>query len=356
MMLYPISRTGRGGEDLRTIGLRGKNVVLVDQTRLPGEFRLVRCRNAEEVARAIEHMQVRGAPALAAAAAMALAVTALHSKAGTKAQLLRELRQAADRVRRTRPTAVNLFVGLDRVLGAAKKAPDIERARSAVVHEARCIADEDVEVNKRMGANGARLLKRGDVVLTHCNAGALAAVDYGMALGVIRAARQRGKRVSVIATETRPLLQGARLTAWELKRDGIPVTVITDNMVGDCFRKKMIDLVMVGADRILSDGHVVNKIGTYTIAITAKFHSVPFYVVAPLSTFDLKSKVEEVIIEEREAREVKEIAGHKIVPKGVPVLNPAFDVTPPDLITAIITEKGIIRSPFNKNIPKLAIK
>ena len=353
-MFHATGGVRKSGEILRTIELRGKSVILIDQTKLPQKLRLVRCENAEEVARAVERMQVRGAPALAAAAAMALAVTALRSKAGTKAQLLRELRRAADVVGRTRPTAVNLFVGLKRALDAAKANPDAKRARRAVVREAKRIAEEDVKVNKRIGENGARLLKSGDVVLTHCNAGALATVDYGTALGVVRSAWRKGKRIRVIATETRPLLQGARLTAWELKRDGIPVTVITDNMVGYCFRKKMINLVMVGADRILSDGHVINKIGTYTIAIAAKFHSVPFYVVAPLSTFDLKSTVEKVIIEERDAREVKEIRGRKIVPEGVPVLNPAFDVTPPDLITAIVTEKGIITPPFDKNVPMLA--
>jgi methylthioribose-1-phosphate isomerase len=347
---------GKSGEDMRTIELRGKSVVLIDQTRLPRELRFVKCRSAEELAKAIERMQIRGAPALAAAAAMALAVTVLRSKAGGRAQILRELETAAARLRRTRPTGVNLFVGLKRVLSIARSARDVRGIRAAVVREAKRIADEDVEANRRMGKYGARLLKDGNVVLTHCNTGALATVDYGTALGVIRAARRQGKRIRVIVTETRPLFQGARLTAWELKREGIPVRVIADNMVGYCLHKKMIDLVMVGADRILSDGHVVNKIGTYTIAITAKFHSVPFYVVAPISTFDLKGGVNEVIIEERAAREVREIAGYKIVPEGVPVLNPAFDITPPDLITAIVTEKGIIRPPFERNIPRLANK
>jgi len=341
---------------MRTIELRGKSVVMIDQTRLPQELKFVRCNSADDIVRAIKAMQIRGAPALGVAAAMALAVTAIHSRARSREGLLRELKRAASKVRRTRPTAVNLFGGLDRVLKVARAAKDVEELRDAVVREAKHIAEEDVETNRRMGEHGAGLIKDGNVVLTHCNTGALAAVDYGTALGAIRAAWAQGKRVKVIVTETRPQLQGARLTAWELKREGIPVTVITDGMVGYCFHKKMIDLVMVGADRILSDGHVVNKIGTRTIAITAKFHSVPFYVVAPLSTFDLKSRMDEVIIEERPAREIREIAGYKIVPEGTPVLNPAFDITPPDLITAIVTEKGIIRPPFKKNIPKLANK
>ncbi|MDI6642815.1 MAG: S-methyl-5-thioribose-1-phosphate isomerase [Candidatus Hodarchaeaceae archaeon] len=328
---------------MRTIELKGKDVVLIDQTRLPRELRLIKCKNAEEVARAIERMQVRGAPALAAAAAMALAVTALRSRARTKSQLLQELKRAANRVKRTRLTAVNLFVGLKRTLDAAQAAPSTERARSAVVREARRIAEEDIRVNKKIGENGARLLKSGDVVLTHCNAGALATIDYGTALGVIRAAWRKGKHISVIATETRPLLQGARLTAWELKREGIPVTVITDSMVGDCFRKRMIDSVLVGADRIAANGDTANKIGTYSIAVLAREHRVPFYVVAPTSTIDFSMRSgKEIPIEQRSAEEVAFIGRTRIVPKGVKVLNPAFDVTPARLITAIVTENGIV--------------
>ncbi len=329
---------------MRTIELRGKDVVLIDQTRLPREFRLVRCRNAEEVARAIERMQVRGAPALAAAAAMALAVTALRSKAGTKVQFMRELRRAASRIRRTRPTAVNLFVGLNRVLGVAQAAPSAKQACSAVVRETRRIAEEDIEVNKRMGEHGARLLRDGDVVLTHCNAGALATVDYGTALGVVRTAWRSGKRISVIATETRPLLQGARLTAWELKREGIPVTVVTDSMTGHLMARKMIKVVLVGADRIAANGDAANKIGTYTIAVLAKEHNVPFYVVAPLSTIDMTKRTgKDIPIEQRRPEEVALIGQTRIVPKGVKVLNPAFDVTPARFITAIVTEKGVVK-------------
>ncbi len=329
---------------MRTIDLICRSVVLIDRTKLPQKLEFVRCKNAEEVARAIERMQVRGAPALAAAAAMALAVTAMNSKARTKAQLLVELKRAAARVRRKRHTAVNLFVGLKRSLDVAKAAPDVRRARSAVVREAKRIAEEDVEVNKRIGKNGARLLKDGDTVLTHCNAGALATVDYGTALGAVRAARRMGKRVSVIATETRPLLQGARLTAWELKRDGIPVTVITDNMVGAVMRSSQVDAVLVGADRIAANGDTANKIGTYSIAVLAREHRVPFYVVAPTSSIDMSMRSgNEIPIEQREPGEVEFIGGIRVVPKGVKVLNPAFDVTPARFITAVVTEQGVVK-------------
>ena len=329
---------------MRTVKLQGRNVVLIDQTALPHKLKLVRCRNAEEVARAIERMQVRGAPALAVTAAMALAVTALRSKAGTKAELLRDLRRAAKRIERTRPTAVNLFVGLKRSLDAAEKVPDIKSARMAVVGEARRMAEEDIEVNKKLGDNGSKLLKDGDVVLTHCNAGALAAVDYGTALGVIRSAWRKGKRVSVIVTETRPLLQGARLTAWELKREGIPITVIVDSAAGHLMARGEIDAVLVGADRIAANGDTANKIGTYPIAVLAKEHRVPFYVIAPTSSIDMSLRTgREIPIEHRGAEEIAVIGRTRMVPKGVKVLNPAFDVTPAHLITAIVTERGTVK-------------
>jgi len=329
---------------LRTIELRGNEVLLIDQTLLPSKLVTVRCRSAEDVARAIELLQVRGAPALASAAAMALAITALRSKAKTTASLMRELDSAGKRIGRTRPTAVNLFVGLERALGAARVATDLESVRKAVVREAKDIADEDVAVNKKMGENGARLVKDGDVVLTHCNAGALATAGYGTALGVIRAAHGRGKKITVIATETRPLLQGARLTAWELKRDGIPVTVITDNMVGHVMSTRKVNAVIVGADRIVANGDTANKIGTYSIAVLAKEHGVPFYVAAPTSTIDMRLKSgEEIPIEERSPEEVIFIRGVRVVPKGVKVFNPSFDVTPARYIKAIITERGVVK-------------
>ncbi len=329
---------------MRTIELRGKSVVLIDQTRLPEKLKFIKCNSVDAIARAIKTMQIRGAPALGVAAAMALAVTALRSQARDKAGLLRELERSAKKIGRTRPTAVNLFVGLDRALKVARKAKSIQEVCEAVVREAKRIADENVEANKRIGKHGASLIRDGNTILTHCNTGALACVDYGTALGAIRAAWSQGKRIRVIATETRPRLQGARLTAWELKRAGIPVTVITDNMVGALMSQGAIDLVMVGADRIAANGDVVNKVGTYTLAVLAKEHGVPFYVVAPTPTIDLRVRTgSEVPIEHRDPREVIFVGRTRLVPKGVKVLNPAFDLTPARLVTAIVTERGIVR-------------
>ncbi len=329
---------------MRTLELRGKSVVLVDQTLLPGKLKFIKCNSANSIARVIREMRIRGAPALGVAAAMALAVAALNSGTKSGRALLHELRRAADKIRRTRPTGANLFVGLNRVLKAALKAGDVEEMKWVVVREVRRIADEDVRANKRMGRHGARLIKNGATVLTHCNTGALACVDYGTALGAIRAARERGKRVRVIVTETRPLCQGARLTAWELKRERIPVTVITDGAVGHAMERGLIDLVMVGADRIAANGDAANKIGTYTIAVLAKEHRVPFYVVAPTTTIDMGTPTgEKIPIEYRASREVEFMGGKRLVPKGVKVLNPAFDITPARLITAIVTERGVVK-------------
>lgn len=330
---------------MRTIELKDKEVLLIDQSKLPSKLEFIRCRDVDAVARAIERMKIRGAPALAVAAAMGLAVTALHSKARSREGLMGELGAAADKIRHTRPTAANLFVGLKRTLGVAREVKGgVDEMRQAVVEEAQKIADEDVEINRRMGKNGSRLIKGGDTVLTHCNTGALATVDYGTALGVIRAAREEGKRVKVIVTETRPLLQGARLTAWELKRDGIPVTLITDNMAGYVMSQGKVDLVLVGADRIAANGDVANKIGTYTLAVLAKRHRVPFYVVAPTTTIDPEiSSGSEIEIEHRDPSEVTCIGGRRMAPEGVEVLNPAFDVTPASLVTAIATERGVVK-------------
>jgi len=330
---------------MRTLELRGKSLVLIDQTLLPEKLEFIKCKTVSDVARAIKGMKVRGAPALGVTAAMALAVAALNSRAKSREALLRELKRADKIIRRTRPTAVNLFVGLDRVMRVAfKTSGDVQMVRKAVVQEAQKIADEDIETNKRMGRNGARLIKDGATVLTHCNAGALACVDYGTALGVIRAAREQGKRFKVIATETRPLCQGARLTAWELKREGIPVTVITDNMVAHVMGQGLVDAVFVGADRIAANGDVANKIGTYSIAVLAKEHRVPFYVVAPTTTIDLSTSTgKKIPIEHRASREVEFIGGKRLVPKGVKTLNPAFDVTPARLVAAIVTERGVVK-------------
>lgn len=331
---------------MRTIELKGKCVVLIDQTKLPHELKFVGCKSAEEIARAIEGMKIRGAPALGVASAMALAITALRSTSRTRRGLLSDLERAAQRIRRTRPTAVNLFWSLEKILRSASLSQgSVEQLRKLVVEEAQKIAEEDIKVNKLMGENGAALIKDGDVILTHCNTGWLAtAGEYGTALGAIKVAWEQGKKIKVIATETRPLLQGARLTAWELKREGIPFSLITDGMVGAVMRRGMVNLVMVGADRIASNGDVANKIGTYTIAVLAKEHGIPFYCVAPTSSIDLNiASGEEIPIEHRGQEEVTTIAGKRIAPRGTNALNPAFDVTPAPLITAIVTEKGVVK-------------
>jgi len=327
---------------MRTIEWRDGVVVTIDQTRLPNEEVFLELKSVQEVASAIKEMKVRGAPLIGVTAAYGLALAAYHSKAKTRESLLKELEASANVIRATRPTAVNLFWAVDRVLKRAHETVgDHEAVRRAVIEEANRMADEDVEVNRRIGRNGSRLLKDGDTVLTHCNAGSLATVDYGTALAVIRSAWEEGKRVSVIADETRPKLQGARLTAYELMRDGIPVTLITDSMVGYVMAGGLVDKVIVGADRVVQDA-VINKIGTYTVAVLAHEHGVPFYVAAPKSTFDLERKAEEVEIEMRSPEEVTHIGSVRIAPEGVKVLNPAFDITPISYVTAIICEDGVI--------------
>ena len=322
---------------------RDGTLIILDQTRLPLEEVWLELTEPGQVAEAIKNMRVRGAPLLGAVAAFGLALAAVRSRARDPQELLSELEATAELIRSTRPTAVNLFWALDRVLSAAKKAEGgVEAIKAAVVEEAKRIAEEDVEMNKRIGLHGQELVPDGSTVLTHCNAGALATVGYGTALGVIRAAVEAGKKIRVIATETRPLLHGARLTAYELLRDGIPVTLITDNMVGYVMSRGMVDLVVVGADRIVRDG-VFNKIGTYTIAVLAKEHEVPFYVAAPSSTLDLGRSSGEVVIEERSPDEVTHVGPVRIAPEGVDVLNPAFDFTPMRYVTAIITEDGVFR-------------
>lgn len=340
--------------DFRTIYWREGAVYLVDQSKLPHSLEFIKCISYREVCEAIRTMKVRGAPAIGAAAAYGLALAAHNSGARTRAQLIEDIKKAYEELRSTRPTAVNLFWALERVLRRAMAVKDgVEDVKEAVIEEANKIAEEDVEVNKRLGKIGAQLIDDGDTILTHCNAGALATVGYGTALGVIRAAVEGGKRIKVIATETRPKLQGARLTVYELMKDGIPVTLITDNMVGYCMYKGMIDKVIVGADRVLADGHVINKIGTYSIAVLAKTHGIPFYVAAPFSTFDLDSKVKDVVIEERKPEEVLCVMGLRIAPEGAKAFNPAFDITPPEYVTAIITERGIIRPPYEENIRRI---
>jgi methylthioribose-1-phosphate isomerase len=326
---------------LRTIQWKDGVVVTIDQTKLPNKTVLLKMKKCSEVASGIREMKMRGAPLIGVAAAYGLALMAYHSKAEKREELMKEIEESAEVLRKSRPTAVNLFWAVDRILKRAKETSGNARASAkAIVDEAQRMADEDVEANHRMGEHGAKLIENGDVVLTHCNAGSLATVDYGTALGVLRAALEQGKKISVIATETRPKLQGARLTTYELKRDGIPVTLITDNMVGYVMSKQLINKVVVGADRIVQDA-VINKIGTYTIAVLAHEHHIPFYVAAPTSTFDLSQTSEGVVIEERNSEEVTHFGSESIASSGINVLNPAFDITPMKYVSSIICETGV---------------
>ncbi|UCE95435.1 MAG: S-methyl-5-thioribose-1-phosphate isomerase [Candidatus Bathyarchaeota archaeon] len=326
----------------RTIEWKAGSVTTIDQTKLPNRTSLLKIESCDGIAKAIRTMQVRGAPLLGAVAAYGLALTAFHSKAKDKDQIMRELAASAEILKRTRPTAVNLFWALKRVMKKAEETRgDAVDVVKAVVDESQMIATEDVEANQKIGKHGTNIVDDGDNLLTHCNAGSLATVGYGTALGVIRAAWSDGKSIKVIATETRPLLQGARLTTYELLRERIPVTLITDNMVGYIMSKGLVDKVIVGADRIVKDA-VVNKIGTYTIAVLAKEHKVPFYVAAPKSTFDMNRLAEDVIVEERNIEEVVKFGDMRIAPKKISALNPAFDITPMKYITAIIYEEDVI--------------
>jgi len=326
---------------------------MIDQTALPARFAYVSYTSPEQVATAIRTMVVRGAPAIGVAAAMGMALAAQRSKANRLPDLIRDMEASATLLRSTRPTAVNLFWGIDRVMRKAKASSSAREAKDSVVDEVRAMEDEDVEANMKLGKYGADLIEDGDTVLTQCNAGALATVGYGTALGVVRAAVQQGKFVKVLVPETRPALQGARLTAFELSRDQIPCTLIADTAVGHMMSLGRVDKVVVGADRITRDGFVFNKIGTYQEAVLAKRHGVPFYPAAPRSTFDLSRTHNQVTIEERGAEEVFEVRGRRIAPKGVPVANPAFDMTPPELVRSMITDRGLIRPPFASEIARL---
>jgi methylthioribose-1-phosphate isomerase len=328
---------------LKTIRWKDGVVITVDQTLLPHRLVHLKLRTPNQIAKAIKNMKIRGAPLLGAAAALALAQTVYKSKAKSRASLLKELQKTAVLIKTTRPTAVNLFNSVDAVLKMAEEHPcSLKELRRYLIKKCLELIAEDAKVNRALSLHGAELIDTGDTVLTHCNAGELATVEYGTALGVIAAAHRRGKNIRVIATETRPLLQGARLTAYELKRKRIPFALITDNMVGYLMAQGIIDKVLVGADRILMSGHVINKIGTYTIAVLAKEHGIPFYVAAPTTTIDSENSVEEVVIEERNPKEVLELGGLRIAPKGIKTFNPAFDITPPHLVSALITEKGVI--------------
>ena len=332
---------------------------LIDQTKLPGEIVWHEYKSYEQVAKAIKDMIVRGAPAIGVTAAYGMVIGANGIKAGNKDEFFSELERIAVEMKNTRPTAVNLFWAVDRIVKKAcdNKNRSIDEIRKEMLEEARRMDREDVENNRRIGNFGNQLVNPNDAILTHCNAGSLATCDYGTALGVIRAAHEAGKRIRVFADETRPYLQGARLTAYELMQDVIPVTLICDNMAGYFMHKGEINCCIVGADRIASNGDTANKIGTYTIAVLAKENNIPFYVAAPTSTIDFEiASGDEIIIEERNHTEVTHIGGIKIAPDGVDVKNPAFDITPNRYITAIITEKGILYPSFSDSIKKLKEK
>jgi methylthioribose-1-phosphate isomerase len=334
---------------IETIQWTSEGVVMIDQTRLPRETVFVTCRTYQEVAEAIRSMVIRGAPAIGVAAAMGVALGVATSND--------PLERICDTLARTRPTAVNLFWAIDRMkrLALSLANEPAQAIQQRLIEEAQTIYHEDIAINRAIGAHGAPLVPDGKHILTHCNAGALATAGYGTALGVIRAAVEAGKKVAVFADETRPFLQGARLTAWELQQDGIDTTLITDNMAGHFLRSGKIGCVIVGADRIARNGDVANKIGTYSVAVLAKENGVPFYVAAPISTLDLTlASGDEIPIEERAASEVTHVYGVAVAPEGIAVANPAFDVTPNRYVTAIITEQGVAYSPYEESLPRLA--
>jgi methylthioribose-1-phosphate isomerase len=339
--------------ELRTIEWKDDSVVMIDQTKLPNELVFVKYTDYNDVADAIRTLVVRGAPAIGVSGAFGMALAALQSSSETKENLLSDLEKAKKILNDTRPTAVNLSWGLKTIMQIAKQGKTVSEIKDGVIAKAKQMAEEDINVNKKMGKNGEKLFHNNDTIMTHCNAGALATVAYGTALGVIRAANESGKNIKVIATETRPVQQGSRLTAFELKHDGIDVSLIPDTAVGYTMANGLVNGVVVGADRILQTGHVFNKIGTYQVAIMAKQHNIPFYVAAPLSTFDLESRPEDVIIEQRKSSEVTGIGDKKTAPDGIDVINPAFDMTPPELISGIITENGIAKPPFQESIKEL---
>jgi methylthioribose-1-phosphate isomerase len=340
---------------LPTIAREGDVVVMIDQRKLPAEEVYVRCRTAPEVARAIKTMVIRGAPAIGVAAAMGLALGMRRSAATGTQKFAAEFHKTCELMAATRPTAVNLFWAIERMkrsFGAAARAGEsVEQIKDRLDSESQAIHDQDVASCRALGAFGAEVVPSNARVLTHCNAGALATAGYGTALGVIRGAVEKGKRVVVFADETRPVLQGARLTAWELLRDGIETTIIADNMSGALMQQRRVDLVVVGADRIAANGDTANKIGTYTVAVLAREHKIPFYVAAPLSTVDLDTPDgEHIPIEERHAREMTHVGSSRIAPAGALIWNPAFDVTPHRFIAGIITERGIIRPPYAESL------
>lgn len=345
---------------IKTVEWTKDGVRMLDQRLLPTEEIYLTLRSYDEVAEAIKKLVVRGAPAIGVSAAMGIALGANQSVGTSIADLQDDFDYICKVMGATRPTAVNLFWAIERMKSTferAKSLGDVEEVKKVLTDEALAIFNDDITANRALGAFGAELIPDNATVLTHCNAGALAtAGDYGTALGVIRGAIDAGKRVAVIADETRPVLQGSRLTAWELAKDNIPVTVITDNMAGHVMKTQKIDAVVVGADRIAANGDTANKIGTYMVAVLAKEHGIPFYVAAPMSTIDLAiASGEEITIEERESTEVTHIKDHQLAPEGTNVHNPAFDVTPNQLIAAIITDRGVARAPFDKSLKELSV-
>jgi len=341
---------------IHTLEWTDHGVCFIDQTKLPTEETYVTCTTHQQVADVIRNMVVRGAPAIGVAAAMGIALGVKNSKADDGAELKKEFDQICETIRQTRPTAVNLFWAIRRMQEKfeALSGRPIPQIKHTLIQEAQRMHAEDVAANQAMGRHGATLMPASGGVLTHCNAGALATAGYGTALGVIRAAVEQGKKIHVYAGETRPFLQGSRLTAWELMKDGIPTTVISDNMAGAIMKQGKIGAVVVGADRIAANGDVANKIGTYTVAVLAKEHGIPFYVAAPISTVDLETPDgSRIPIEQRNAREVTHIAGKQMVPDGVEIENPAFDVTPAKYVAAIITERGVARAPYEESLREL---
>jgi methylthioribose-1-phosphate isomerase len=340
---------------VKTIEWKNNQVVMIDQRKLPQQETYVICSDYRQVIQAIKVMVIRGAPAIGIAAAMGLALGAQEIKTTNLDEFKTRFHTICQDMAQARPTAVNLFWAIQRMEEMVEKSAlqKVSALKKTLVREARQILSEDIEINKRLGFLGQKVIKNKATVLTHCNAGALATGGYGTALGVIRAAREAGKAVQVIADETRPFLQGARLTAWELAKDHIPVTLITDNMAGYLMRKGLIDAVIVGADRIAANGDTANKIGTYSVAILAKEHGIPFYVAAPCSTIDGRIESgEDIPIEERNEREVTHMGGKRVAASGISVLNPAFDVTPHAYIAGILTEKGILKAPYRRSIAK----
>jgi len=341
---------------VKTIVYKGDNVVLIDQTKLPIKEEYAVCKTYKDVGKAIKNMLIRGAPAIGVAAAMGVALGAQSIKTTDFDKFVKEIDKICDHLAGTRPTAVNLFWAIDRMkkLIDDNNTKSVAQLKKILKAESKRVLEEDISICKQIGQKSAKLIKNGDTILTHCNAGALATGGYGTALGVVRAAHEAKKKVHVFADETRPFLQGARLTAWELMKDKIPVTLITDNMAGYFMQQGMIDKIVVGADRIASNGDAANKIGTYSLAVLAKEHKIPFYVAAPISTIDFAAKNgDDIPIEERDVKEVSHVFGKRVASDNIEIRNPAFDVTPNKYITAIITEKGVIEKPNKKKVMAL---